>query len=68
MRPRQPLTGTVVVRAWVEPGSPAEDVRARVLVIIGPNAEVAEIGAAAGLDDVLSLVADGLLTISGGRG
>jgi hypothetical protein len=63
VRPRRPQIGTVVVRAWVEPGSPAEDVRARVLVVRGAHAETDEIGAAAGLDEVLTLVSDALASI-----
>ena len=53
----------MVVRAWVEPDSTAADIRARVLVIRGPHAETDEIGAAAGLEDLLTLVSDALISI-----
>ena len=62
--PRRPLIGTVVVRAWYEPESSAGQVRARVLVIRGAHAESDEVGAAAGLDGVLSLVSDALASIA----
>lgn len=54
----------MVVRAWIEPDSPAADIRARVLVIRGAQAETDEIGAAAGLDEVLTLVTDALDSIA----
>lgn len=53
--------GTVIVRFWVESGSPPTDVRARVLVVRGADAELQEIGVAAGVEAVLSLVSRGLL-------
>jgi hypothetical protein len=52
--------GTLVVRAWAESGSSPSAVRARVLVISGPDAQVREIGVAAGVESILELVADGL--------
>ena len=52
--------GTLVVRAWAESGSAPGAVRARVLIISGPDAQVREIGVAAGVDSILRLVADGL--------
>jgi hypothetical protein len=52
-----------VVRAWVEPGARARDVRARVLVIGGPGLETREVGAAVGIDGILALVAEGLRQI-----
>lgn len=52
--------GTLVVRAWAESGSAAGAVRARVLIISGPEAEAREIGVAAGMGSILDLVADGL--------
>jgi hypothetical protein len=54
----------VVVRAWIEPESDAADIRARVLVLRGAQAETDEIGAAAGLDAVLTLVQDALVSIA----
>ncbi len=60
MTPTSGLLGTVVVRAWIEAGDEAEDVRARVLVVRGTQAELQEIGVAAGIDAVLSLVSEGL--------
>jgi hypothetical protein len=54
----------VVVRAWLEPESAADDIRARVLVLRGAQAETDEIGAAAGLEAVLSLVRDALVSIA----
>jgi hypothetical protein len=54
------LLGTVVVRAWLEPGSTVEDVRARVLVVRSTDTEFQEVGVAAGLDAVLTLVSQGL--------
>jgi hypothetical protein len=58
--------GTVVVRAWVEPGASPSDVRARVLIIEGPGADMRELGAAAGLDEVLELVSEGLVSVARG--
>lgn len=52
--------GTLVVRAWAESGSGADQVRARVLAISGPDAQMQEIGVAAGIDSILELIADGL--------
>jgi hypothetical protein len=60
--PRGELLGTVIVRFWVESGSPPTDVRARVLVVRGADAELQEIGIGAGVDAVLSLVSEGLLS------
>lgn len=54
------VMGTLVVRAWAESGSTREAVRARVLVIRGPESQTLEIGIAAGMDSILELVADGL--------
>lgn len=50
----------MVVRAWLEPGSEVEDVRARVLVVRSTDNEFHEVGVAAGLDAVLALVSQGL--------
>lgn len=61
---RRPRIGTVVIRAWVEPDGTAGEVRARVLVIHGTAAETDEVGAAAGLDQVLTLVSDALTSIA----
>ncbi|MGO4362958.1 hypothetical protein [Terrabacter sp. RAF57] len=61
---RRPRTGTVVVRAWLEPESTIRDIRARVLVIRGTAAETDEVGAAAGIDEVLTLVSDALALIA----
>ena len=55
--------GTVVVRAWVEPGGTASDVRARVLIVTGPEGDLRELGVAAGLDEVLELVSEGLVSV-----
>jgi hypothetical protein len=55
--------GTVVVRAWLEEGSAATEVRARVLLVRGADPDLHEIGSAAGLDAVLSLVTEGLLSV-----
>jgi hypothetical protein len=55
--------GTVVVRAWIEEGGAAREIRARVLVVRGSDPVLHEIGAAAGLDAVLSLVTEGLLSV-----
>jgi hypothetical protein len=52
--------GTLVVRAWAESGSGSGQVRARVLAISGPDAQMEEIGVAAGMDSILELIADGL--------
>ena len=52
--------GTLVVRAWVESGSGSDQVRARVLAISGPDAQMQEIGVAVGIDSILELIADGL--------
>jgi hypothetical protein len=54
--------GTVVVRAWVEPGGNPDDVRARVLIITSPGADLRELGVAAGMDEVLALVSEGLVS------
>ena len=59
------LLGTVVVRAWIEAGAGTEDVWARVLVVRGTEAELQEVGVAAGLDAVLSLVSEGLHAVGG---
>ena len=58
--------GTLVVRAWVEPGGSPADVRARVLIITGPGADMRELGVAAGLDEVLELVSEGLVSVARG--
>lgn len=55
--------GTVVVRAWLEEASTPTEVRARVLVVRGTDPDLHEIGSAAGLDAVLALVTEGLLSI-----
>jgi hypothetical protein len=52
--------GTLVVRAWAESGSGGDQVRARVLAISGPDAQMQELGVAAGIDSILELIADGL--------
>jgi hypothetical protein len=57
------LLGTVVVRAWLEPGNTVEDVRARVLVVRSTDSEFREVGVAAGLDAVLALVSQGLHSV-----
>jgi hypothetical protein len=65
--PVSPTTGrlgTVVVRAWVEPGRDVADVRARVLFVGGRAEEMTEVGVAAGLDDVVSLVVEALSAMS----
>jgi hypothetical protein len=59
------LLGTVVVRAWLEPGCAVEDVRARVLVVTSTNSEFHEVGVAAGLEAVLALVSQGLHSVGG---
>lgn len=59
--------GTVVVRAWVEPGQDVSDVRARVLFVGDPTVEMEEVGVAAGLDEVLSLVAEALSALGDDR-
>jgi hypothetical protein len=61
--PRQAQLGSVVVRAWVEPDAPARDVRARVLLIREPDAVPQEIGVGAGIDQVLELVSDAVLSL-----
>lgn len=57
------LLGTVVVRAWLEPDSTVSEVRARVLVIHGVEAELHEAGMAAGLDAVLELISEALRVV-----
>lgn len=52
--------GTLVIRAWAESGSSPGAVRARVLIISGPDSQAREIGVAAGVAAILDLVADGL--------
>lgn len=52
------------MRAWLEPESTIRDIRARVLVIRGTAAETDEVGAAAGIDEVLTLVSDALALIA----
>ncbi len=61
-------TGTLVVRAWTEDAPGQERLRARVLAISGPEAHTRELGVAAGLDNILELVADGLTAVLGGDG
>jgi hypothetical protein len=61
-------TGTLVVRAWVEDAPGQEQLRARVLAISGPGAHTSELGVAAGLDDILELIADGLTSVLGRDG
>ena len=61
---RRSQLGTVVVRAWVDPGGSPTDVRARVLIITGPDADMRELGVAAGLDEVLELVSEGLESVA----
>jgi hypothetical protein len=56
--------GTVVVRAWVEPGGDVADVRARVLFVGGRAEEMTEVGVAAGLDEVVGLVVEALSTMT----
>lgn len=55
----------MVVRAWVDPGADAHDVRARVLLIREPDAVPHELGVAAGLDQVIALVSEALLAVAG---
>jgi hypothetical protein len=67
--PTRARLGTVVVRAWVEPGHAVADIRARVLLVAGREAELQEVGVAAGLDEVVSLVVEALSTVGAeGRG
>ena len=55
--------GTLVVRAWAEPGTGPQRIRARVLAIIGSEAETQEVGVAMGIASILDLVAEGLRTV-----
>jgi hypothetical protein len=55
--------GTLVVRAWAEPGSDPQSLRARVLAISGPDSQTEELGVAAGMTAILDLVADGLRAV-----
>jgi hypothetical protein len=52
-----------VVRAWAEPGTGPQSLRARVLAISGPDSEMHELGVAAGMAAILELVADGLQAV-----
>jgi hypothetical protein len=56
-------TGTLIVRAWIEPDAGPKGPRARVQAIIGPGSELQELGAAAGLPDIIDLVELGLRSI-----
>jgi hypothetical protein len=55
--------GSLVIRAWVEPGAAPHNIRARVLAIRGPESEVQELGVAAGTAAILELVEEGLKTV-----
>ena len=54
--------GTLVVRAWVEPDAGPKGLRARVLAITGHEADMQEVGVAAGLPAILELVEEALRT------
>jgi hypothetical protein len=56
--------GTVVVRAWVEPGRDVADVRARVLFVGGRAEEMTEVGVAAGHDHGLTHGVEALAAMS----
>jgi len=49
-----------VVRAWIEPSGERADVRARVLVIEGADAQLHELGLAVGDDAIARLVVQAL--------
>jgi hypothetical protein len=55
--------GAVVVRAWVEPEAGPKGLRARVLAITGHEADMQEVGVAAGLSAILELVEEALRTV-----
>jgi hypothetical protein len=50
----------VVVRAWVEPEAGPKSLRARVLAITGHDADMQEVGVAAGLPAILALVEEAI--------
>jgi hypothetical protein len=54
------VVGAVVVRAWVEPEAGPKGLRARVLAITGHEADMQEVGVAAGLPAILELVEEAL--------
>jgi hypothetical protein len=56
-------TGTLIVRAWIEPDAGPKGLRARVQAISGPGSEMQELGVAAGLQDIIDLVQVGLRRI-----
>ena len=62
MTPLRGTVGTVVIRAWVEADGGPGEIRARVLAISGPEAEMQNLGAAAGMPAILKLVDQGLRT------
>jgi hypothetical protein len=51
---------TLIVRAWIEPDAGPKGLRARVQAISGPASELQELGAAAGLPEIIDLVEQGL--------
>ena len=55
--------GTLIVRAWIEPDAGPKGLRARVQAISGTGSEMQELGAAAGLPDIIDLVELGLRNI-----
>jgi hypothetical protein len=55
--------GTLIVRAWIEPDAGPKGLRARVQAISGTGSEMQELGAAAGLPDIIDLVEQGLRDI-----
>lgn len=55
--------GTLVVRAWVEADVGPKDLRARVLAITGQGSDMQEVGVAAGMQEILELVEEGLRTV-----
>lgn len=63
MSPTTDQLGTVVIRAWVEPGHQVADVRARVLFVGERAEEMTEVGVAAGLDEVVGLVIEALSSL-----
>jgi len=52
--------GTLVVRVWVEPDAGPKGLRARVLAITGHEADMQEVGVAAGLPAILELIEEAL--------
>lgn len=52
---------SVVVRAWAEPGADRADIRARVLVVVGTDAHLQELGLGVGDAAIARLVIEGLV-------